>query len=61
MVQNHAGLYLEDADTTPTKLESMIRSLAENSSQLQEMQHYAFKMAKFDGVDKIVKQIKNCI
>ena len=61
MVQNGAGLYLEDSDTTSEILEKMILSLVEDKSKLDEIQCNALKMAKFDGVEKIVKQIKDCV
>lgn len=59
MVQNGAGLYMEDSDTTPESLYKLITGLIENKDQLKEIQESSLKLAKFDGAAQIVEQIKN--
>lgn len=61
MVENGAGLYLENSDTTPEKLFDMINSLVQDKTKMEAIQNAAFKMAKFDGVQNIIKQIKSAI
>lgn len=61
MVEQGAGLYLENNDTTPETLYNMISELVENKDKMQSIQNAAFKMAKFDGVQNIIKQIENAI
>lgn len=58
MVQNGAGLYLEDSDTNEASLGNLIIKLIENSEELQKMQQASSNLAKFDGVKNIVAQIK---
>lgn len=55
MSAHGASLYLEDADTTSEKLLELITSL--QGEKLKELQNNAFKLAKFDGVEKIVEQL----
>ena len=59
MEENGAGLYLEDSDTTPENLLTLIESLVSNPEMLNSIQQSAFKIAKFDGVENIIKQIKS--
>lgn len=61
MVENGAGLYLENSDTTPEKLFDMINSLVQDKTKMEAIQNAASKMAKFDGVQNIIKQIKSAI
>ncbi len=61
MVQNGAGLYLENDDTNPETLLVMLKSLINNKEQLKSVKEASLRMAKFDGVDKIVQQIKDCV
>lgn len=58
MVENNAGLYLEDADTTAETLLEKIKELLENSNKLNDIQNASAKLAKFDGVEKIVQQLQ---
>ncbi len=55
--ENGAGLYLEDGDTNSEKLLKMIKSLIENPQKLNEIKSNAKKLAKYDGVQKIARQI----
>lgn len=55
MTSHGAALYLEDADTSSEKLLELITSL--QGEKLKELQNNAFKLAKFDGVEKIVEQL----
>lgn len=59
MVQNGAGIYLEDADTTSDKLLEIITSLVKNPQMIADIQQAALNMAKFDGVEKIVEQLNS--
>lgn len=57
MVEKGAGLYIEDADITPELLYETILSLS--GENLLHIQKNSFALAKFDGVDKIVEQLKS--
>lgn len=58
-MENHgASLYLEDSDTTSEKLLELITSLTNNPQKLEQLQNSAFKLAKFDGVDRIIEQLE---
>lgn len=57
MESHSASLYLEDADTTDKKLLELITSLTDSPQKLKQLQENASKLAKFDGVEKIVKQL----
>lgn len=39
----------------------MINSLVQDKTKMEAIQNAAFKMAKFDGVQNIIKQIKSAI
>lgn len=58
MVEHGAGLYLENDDTTHETLKKDILQLLENKNELHQIQENATKLAKFDGVQKIVEQLK---
>ena len=60
MVQNGAGLYLEDSDTNAENLYKMITKLVENKTLLVEIQKQSGKLAKFDGTRNIIQQIFDC-
>lgn len=60
MSEHYAGLYLEDSDTTPEKLSEMMSQLTDNPEKLHSIQQKAKSMAKYDGVERIVEQIKAC-
>lgn len=57
MVEQGAGLYLENEDTNPTTLLEKILELVNSSNKLNKTQLAASKLAVYDGVDKIVAQI----
>ena len=57
MVEQGAGLYLENDDTNPTTLLEKILELVNNSNKLHSVQIASAKQAVYDGVDKIVSQI----
>ena len=61
MVEKGAGLYLEDSDTNPEILQDMILSLVQDKEKLDDIRANALKLAKFDGVEKIVEQIRSSI
>lgn len=56
MVEKGAGIYLEDSEINGKTLCDAINSAIEN---LDELQKNSFALAKFDGVEKIVEQLKN--
>ena len=60
MEENGAGLYLEDAETTPEKLLEYILKLSEDKQKRESIRNSALKMAKFSGVEKIIEQIEEC-
>lgn len=55
MTSRGASLYLEDAETTSEKLLELILSL--KGEKLKKLQANAAKLAKFDGVEKIIEQL----
>lgn len=57
MADNGAGLYLEDNDTTSEILLDYIYSLSKNPEKLNKIQQTALKLAKFDGVENIIRQL----
>ena len=57
MESQGASIYLEDADTSSEKLLELITDLINNSEKLTQLQENAKKLAKFDGVEKIVEQL----
>ena len=57
MLDSGAGLYVEDSDLTPQVLLDLIYSLTNNPEKLSKIQQNANSMAKFDGVQNIIKQI----
>ncbi len=58
MVEKGAGLYIEDSELTANKLLETITSLIKDSSKLAELQKKSLSLAKFDGTEMIVKQLK---
>ncbi len=59
-MENHgAAIYLEDADTTSEKLFELLSELIHNPQKLQQLQENACKLAKFDGVERIIDQINS--
>lgn len=56
MVEKGAGIYLEDSEINGKTLCDAINSAIAN---LDELQKNSLALAKFDGVEKIVEQLKN--
>ena len=52
MVEKSAGLYIEDSETNS-------QTLLNNPQKLREIQAASLSLAKYDGVQKIVEQIKS--
>lgn len=57
MVQQGAGLYLENDATNPVTLIEKILELVNSSIKLRSVQIASARLATYDGVDKIVEQI----
>ncbi len=53
-----AGIYIEDEELTPEKLLELISDLIENPLKLQNLQNAAHSLAKYDGINSIIKQIR---
>ncbi len=58
MLEQGAGMYLEDAETNPETLQNALSQLINNPEKLKHLQDSASKLAKFDGVKKIIAQLK---
>jgi len=58
MLNQGAGLYLEDSATDSGSLLKKIEMFTNNSEFLKSVQQKALSLAKYDGADGIVKQIK---
>lgn len=58
MVEKGAGMYLEDSDVTSSSLLVMLKSMIDNPDKLSEIQNNVIKLAKYDGAEKIVAQLK---
>lgn len=61
MVEKGASLYLEDSDTNELNLEKLIINLIQNKDTLSSLQENAQKLAKYDGVYEIVKQLEDIV
>ena len=59
MVEKGAGLYIEDSELTANKLMETVKYLVDDKNKLEAFQKNAFSLAKFDGTEKIVQQLKN--
>ena len=59
MVDKNAGLYIEDKEITDKLLLKEILSLINDKDKLNELQKNSLSLAKFDGTEKIVVQLKN--
>lgn len=57
IVSQNAGLYIEDSEVTPSSLLELLKQLLENNDKLQSIQKASLKLAKFDGLKNIIKQI----
>lgn len=60
MLENNAGLYIEDSDTDAESLLENIEKFTNNHEFLLSVQQNALSLAKYDGVEKIIKQIRDC-
>ncbi len=58
MVEKDAGLYLEDSEINEKTLLEAVVSLIENKARLKQIQENSLGLAKFDGTEKIVGQLK---
>ncbi len=58
MVEKGAGLYIEDSELTANKLLETIKSLMQDKNKLSKLQKNSLVLAKFDGTEMIVKQLK---
>lgn len=61
MVEKGAGLYIEDKEITDKILLKNILSLVNDSDKLAELQRNSLALAKFDGTEKIVEQLKEIV
>lgn len=61
MVEQNAGLYLEDENTNSETLLKSLKELLNNPNRLSQIQTNAAKLAKLDGAKNIIAQIKSCI
>ena len=59
MLNNGAGLYLEDGATNSDSLLKKIEMFTNDSDFLHSVQQKAQSLAKYDGVNGIINQIKN--
>ncbi len=59
MLDEGASLYLEDHDVNEKTLLENLTLLITDKSKLAKLQGAAMKLAKYDGVDKIVAQLKD--
>ena len=60
MLNQGAGLYLEDGATDGDSLLKKIEMLANDGEFLNTVQQNALRLAKYDGVSGIISQIKHC-
>ena len=58
MLENGASFYLEDSEANAKTLLEELVALITNSEKLYELQQNALKLAKYDGVEKIVAQLE---
>lgn len=61
MVEQGAALYLEDHDVNEKTLLESLTLLITDREKLAKLQGCAMKLAKYDGVEKIVGQLCNII
>ncbi len=54
---NNAAIYLEDSQTTPEKLYECLSTLAHDEEQLNKIKKNASRLARLNGVDKIIMQL----
>lgn len=53
----NAALYLEDAQATPERLYQLLSELTHSQEQLEKIKLNARRLARLNGVDKIVQQL----
>jgi UDP-N-acetylglucosamine--N-acetylmuramyl-(pentapeptide) pyrophosphoryl-undecaprenol N-acetylglucosamine transferase len=58
LVAHGAALYIEDHDLTKHSLKKAVLSLVENPERLNEVKGNSLALAKFDGCERIVEQLK---
>lgn len=61
MAEKNAGLYIEDANINEKSLNEAVFSLLNDKSKLEELQKNSFNLAKLDGTEKIVEQLKEIV
>ncbi len=61
MLEQGASLYVEDHDINEKTLLENLTLLITDREKLAKFQGAAMKLAKYDGVDKIVKQLENLV
>lgn len=61
MLEQGAAIYLEDNEVSEKTLLSAILSLLTDREKLIKVQQAAMKLARYDGVEKIVHQLKEII
>lgn len=59
MADKNAGLYIEDKEITDKLLLKEILSLINDKDKLNELQKNSLSLAKFDGTEKIVEQLRD--
>lgn len=58
MVDKNAGIYLEDDEINEKVLYETVSSLIYDKDRLRELQKNSLALAKFDGTEKIVEQLR---
>lgn len=61
LLEKEAAFYLEDNETRPETILRLILELIEHPETLNNMQKNVSKLAKYDGTQQIVMQLKNII
>ena len=58
MVEKNAGIYIEDSDANEKSFYETITCLIHDKTRLAELQKNSLSLAKYDGTEKIVEQLK---
>ena len=58
MVEKNAGLYIEDNEINENTLKEAVLSLVNDRLKLEQLQKNSFALAKLDGTEKIVEQLR---
>ena len=58
MVEKNAGLYIEDNEINENTLKAAVLSLVNDRQKLEQLQKNSFALAKLDGTEKIVEQLR---